>query len=624
MGTNAERMKEQPKTKSKEDALSLVRRLPLALASDMALRKRSKLPLQRPFKPVWVELRGSTLLFYTLPEGSTASTPRGKGSKVSGFRTPRGTKHNSLLTDEAFSKGRVKASDITLVSLKEKEIQIKSQDKKNVLVLKNVTDDPSSGTKITFEMKARDHDVLGTWLTALTSSQSARTVGLTDFEIIASLGKGASGKVFLVKDKLTGEQLALKVIEKSSVYETNDAYRHALDERLVLELATEHPFILNLNFAFQSDKRLYLVTEYCAGRDLFDYLKARGRPLPEKRARRLVSEIILALEHIHSLGVIYRDLKLENVLLDAQGHVRVADFGLSKLLTTPDGELLSDQSSIKVQGARTFCGTREYVAPEMLLGKQYGQSVDLWALGILTYEVLCGRTPFYASNRDEVYDRIESAPLKFPRHLSSDVVGLIRGLLDRNPKTRLGMGTSGMNEVKNHPFFKTLDWVGVYDKEPSPDGLVMNPESGEDARDFEGILEDDTELGFWIEDEREQMETASTNSKRDIWNMFVPSRSQKSKKAIGIAGYEFSGNSSKDGSQQPSRTASRAWSRANSERYDEPLILEKPPAGRSEASGERAEAAVETGVAGGEPDLIASAVPVMGDKAAGHSGGAVA
>mmetsp|Transcript_10047 Transcript_10047/g.26836 ORF Transcript_10047/g.26836 Transcript_10047/m.26836 type:complete len:618 (+) Transcript_10047:93-1946(+) len=610
MGTNGDKTKELPKPKSKDDALSLVRRLPLALASEMAMRKRTKLPLQRPFKPVWLELRGSTLLFYVLPDGASPSTPRGNDSKVNGFLTPRGTKRSSLLTDDAFSSGRVKASDITMISLKEKEIQIKSQDKKNIIVLKNVTDDsnPAASTITSYELKARDHNEMTKWLAALTSSQSTRTVGLTDFEILASLGKGASGKVFLVRDKLTGEELALKVIEKSSVYETNDAYRHALDERLVLELATEHPFILNLNFAFQSDKRLYLVTEYCAGRDLFDYLKARGRPLPEKRARRLVAEIILALEHIHSLGVIYRDLKLENVLLDFEGHVRVADFGLSKLLTTPDGELLSDQSSIKVQGARTFCGTREYVAPEMLLGKQYGQSVDLWALGILTYEVLCGRTPFYASNRDEVYDRIESAPLKFPRHLSSDVVSLIRGLLDRNPKTRLGMGPSGMSEVKSHPFFKPLDWVGVYDKEPSPDGLVMNPESGEDARDFDGVVEDDSELGFWIEDEREQMEIASSSSKRDIWTMFVPSKSQKSKKSLGIAGYEFSANSSKDGSQQPSRSASRAWSRANSERYDEHVVLERPSQKAGGSSGAAATQSAASSRTEGEASAAVAAV----------------
>ncbi|KAA8497361.1 RAC-beta serine/threonine-protein kinase [Porphyridium purpureum] len=557
--------------KSKDDALSLVRRLPISFAASLQMRKRTKMPLQKPMRTVWAELRGSTILFYQLPEGVKTSSPRssragdGAASNATGsaFRTPRGSKVNTLLSDEQFSSGKVSAEDITLIPLQ--DAVIKSVDKKGVLMIKCTANEEA----ITYELKPAAVD-FDRWMRVLNSSKSQRTVGLSDFEIQAALGKGASGKVFLVRDKLTNEELALKVIEKSVVYETNDAYRHALDERLVLELACEHPFILNLFYAFQSDKRLYLVTEYCAGHDLFDYLKARGRPLPERRARRVVAEILLALEHVHSLGVIYRDLKLENVLLDAQGHVRVADFGLSKIVTTPEGDLLQDQSGIKVQGARTFCGTREYVAPEMLVGKQYGQSVDLWALGILLYEILCGRTPFYASNRDEVYDRIESAPLKFPRHLSSEVVSLIRGLLDRNPKTRLGMGSAGMNEVKSHPFFKDLNWSSLYDKPDHVDNLVMSPEpTADDAKDFEGIDKD--ELGFWIEDEREVGGNNVSSRSNGLWSMFTPSKSQRSRKSAaagassgGIAGYEFSGNSSLEGSRQHSRSGSRNLSRANS------------------------------------------------------------
>eukprot|EP00184_Porphyridium_aerugineum_P007287 CAMPEP_0184706422 /NCGR_PEP_ID=MMETSP0313-20130426/36752_1 /TAXON_ID=2792 /ORGANISM="Porphyridium aerugineum, Strain SAG 1380-2" /LENGTH=619 /DNA_ID=CAMNT_0027167975 /DNA_START=553 /DNA_END=2412 /DNA_ORIENTATION=+ len=563
---------------TKEDALSLVRRLPMTLATSMQMRKRTKMPIQKPFKSCWVELRGSTLLFYYLPEGSSlvlggssaaSTSPKGSNKapvnpeSLSYIRTPRGSKTNSLLTDDNFKTGKVKPDDITLIALK--EVIIKANTRKGIILLKSSTDDEIG----TLELKLRDPVDCEKWFQGMNSSKSLRSVGLSDFEIVKTLGKGASGKVFLVKDKLTGEELALKVIEKSIVYETNDAYRHALDERLVLELACEHPFILNLYYAFQSDKRLYLVTEYCAGHDLFDYLKARGRPLPEKRAKRVAAEILLALEHVHSLGVIYRDLKLENVLLDSEGHVRVADFGLSKIVSAAEGEKPVDQTNLKVQGAKTFCGTREYVAPEMLVGRQYGQSVDLWALGILIYEILCGRTPFYASNRDEVYDRIESAPLKFPRHLSSDVVSLIRGLLDRNPKTRLGMGPSGMSEVKSHPFFSDVDWTGLYEKVPHPDNLVMNPEDVDPAELEPPPGEEEDDFGFWLEDERE-FETVSVNSKKDVWGMFASNKSQKSKKSLGIAGYEFSGNSPGEGrsrsiSRGPSQhTMSRGNSQKNS------------------------------------------------------------
>lgn len=362
----------------------------------------------------------------------------------------------------------------------------------------------------------------------------------------------------MVRDRLTAEHLALKVIEKSFVYENDDAYRHALDERLVLEMACDHPFILNLRYAFQTSKRLYLVTEYCDGGDLFDYLKKRGKPFKEPEGRRIAAEILLALEYIHSLGVVYRDLKLENVLLDLDGHVRIADFGLSKLLgkrrhnskrpPPPPSANLRIAPPKPVNMTKTFCGTREYIAPEMLNGSEYGQSVDLWAFGILLYEILCGRTPFYSRNREEVYSKIESGPLRFPRNLSSEVVSLIRGLLDRNPGTRLGLGPEGISEIKNHEFFQGIDWEGVFLKDEHPDNIVVerNPVDIVESTDHSTHSEKDklkpskkipNEIDMSGKEADMLLEDESTDEKKrpDIFAMFVSTK----KKAANIAGYSY-------------------------------------------------------------------------------------
>lgn len=429
-----------------------------------------------------------------------------------------------------------------LVSLK--DARMRSEIRKNRIKVKR-----ASG-EFPLELKLKDAVETKKWHSALVRAATQRTVTLNDFEILSQVGKGASGRVFLVKDRMSDELLALKVIEKTSVYENDDAYRHALDERLVLEMACDHPFILNLRYAFQTKKRLYLVTEYCDGGDLFDYLKKRGKPFKEPEGRRIAAEILLALEYIHSLGVVYRDLKLENVLLDLDGHVRIADFGLSKLL----GKRRSSKKPPPVPSAnlriappkptsmtKTFCGTREYVAPEMLSGSEYGQSVDLWAFGILLYEILCGRTPFYSRNREEVYSRIESGPLRFPRNLGSDVVSLIRGLLDRNPHTRLGLGSEGINEIKRQKFFQGLDWDALFRREQHPDNIVVEKSAvpaGEGSstakntdasskRPIDDLAGQDADL--LLEDEEED------RRRPDVFAMFVATK----KKANNIAGYSY-------------------------------------------------------------------------------------
>lgn len=510
--------------RSHEEALSLVRRVPPTKSAWVYARPVGHLRW-RASKRCWAELRGNTLLLHVVGEQSSRANP------------------------EQLAK-RTAAENIMMISLK--EAQMRSETKKNRIKIKKA---PGEGT---IEVKMKDSVETKKWHSALVRAAVQRKVALTDFEILSQVGKGASGRVFLVRDRLNGERLALKVIEKSSVYENDDAYRHALDERLVLEMACDHPFILNLRYAFQTDKRLYLVTEFCDGGDLFDYLKKRGKPFKEPEGRRIAGEILLALEYIHSLGVVYRDLKLENVLLDLEGHVRIADFGLSKLLgkrrqtskkapPAPAANLrLAPNKAVSM--TKTFCGTREYVAPEMLSGSEYGQSVDLWAFGILLYEILCGRTPFYSRNREEVYVKIESGPLRFPRTLSTEVVSLIRGLLDRNPNTRLGLGPDGINEIKQHPFFHDLDWEDLFNREPHPDNITVDKAPVDTAESSRGSKSTDNtgasssgakkepdglvgkDADTLLEDEQDE-----SKKKPDVFALFVATK----KKAANIAGYSY-------------------------------------------------------------------------------------
>lgn len=272
---------------------------------------------------------------------------------------------------------------------------------------------------------------------------------LADFNIIRHVGKGASGRVYEIEDKITSEKFALKVIEKSTILESKDTYRHAMDERLVLQMIRHHPYILDMHYAFQNSRRLFIVTEYCEGGDMFEFMNRRVAPLDEDTARFVSAQVLLALTHLHQLGIIYRDLKLENILIDADGNIRLADFGLTKVLRQSDGKLCRTS---------TFCGTREYVAPEMLRGDAYDTALDFWTFGIFLYEMLSGQTPFYSSDNSEIYKRIEKSSVSYPRNLSSDVRSLINKLLVREPRKRLGASKGGISVLKNHRWYASIDW----------------------------------------------------------------------------------------------------------------------------------------------------------------------
>lgn len=271
-----------------------------------------------------------------------------------------------------------------------------------------------------------------------------RTINLEAFKIIKVIGKGSFGKVFLVRDKASGILYAMKVLKKDYIIRKNQV-EHTKTERSVLGYA-RHPFIVGLNMAFQTADKLFFVLDYCGGGELFFHLGKVGR-FPEERARFYAAQIVLALEYVHKLGVIYRDLKPENVLLDQYGNVRLTDFGLSK-------EGVSDHST----GANSFCGTPEYIAPEVLLRQGHGRAVDWWSLGALLYEMITGLPPFYSRNRETMFEKIMKAELTFPPTVSETAKDLLSHLLVRNPQHRLGSGEADAQELKAHPFFFGLAW----------------------------------------------------------------------------------------------------------------------------------------------------------------------
>ncbi|XP_053685216.1 ribosomal protein S6 kinase beta-2 isoform X2 [Sabethes cyaneus] len=288
-------------------------------------------------------------------------------------------------------------------------------------------------------------------------NQGRIKLGPQDFELKKVLGKGGYGKVFQVR-KTTGADansyFAMKVLKKASIVRNQKDTAHTRAERNILE-AVRHPFIVELVYAFQTGGKLYLILEYLSGGELFMHLEREGIFL-EDTAIFYLCEIIMALTHLHNLGIIYRDLKPENVLLDAQGHVKLTDFGLCK-------EHI--QEGIVTH---TFCGTIEYMAPEILTRSGHGKAVDWWSLGALMFDMLTGMPPFTADNRKNTIDAILKGKLNIPAYLANDSRDLIRRLMKRQVSQRLGSGPSDGQAVQAHPFFKNVNWDDVLNRRIEP------------------------------------------------------------------------------------------------------------------------------------------------------------
>lgn len=254
-----------------------------------------------------------------------------------------------------------------------------------------------------------------------------------------------------VVKKDTGRIYAMKIIKKAHIVE-RDEVSHTMAERNVLG-KLHHPFIVPLKYSFQSSEKLYLVLAFVNGGELFFHLQQEGK-FTEDRGMFYAAELLSALECLHNLNIIYRDLKPENILLDYTGHIALCDFGLCKLNMREGNK------------TNTFCGTPEYLAPEVLIGQGYTKTVDWWTLGILLYEMIGGLPPFYDENTNVMYRKILHDELVFTDDMSADVVDLLRKLLNRDGTARLGV--NGPQDIKAHVFFASIDWRKLNNRQYTP------------------------------------------------------------------------------------------------------------------------------------------------------------
>ncbi|XP_013875774.1 protein kinase C zeta type isoform X3 [Austrofundulus limnaeus] len=298
-------------------------------------------------------------------------------------------------------------------------------------------------------------------LDSIKLSQGA-SLSLSDFELIRVIGRGSYAKVLLVRLKKNEQAYAMKVVKKELVHDDEDI-DWVQTEKHVFEQASTNPFLVGLHSCFQTESRLFLVIEYVNGGDLMFHMQ-RQRKLPEEHARFYAAEICIALNFLHEKGIIYRDLKLDNVLLDHDGHIKLTDYGMCK-----EGIRPGDTTS-------TFCGTPNYIAPEILRGEDYGFSVDWWALGVLMFEMMAGRSPFDIitdnpdmNTEEYLFQVILEKPIRIPRSLSVKAASVLKGFLNKDPKERLGCQVqTGFTDIKSHTFFRNIDWDQLEKKEMTP------------------------------------------------------------------------------------------------------------------------------------------------------------
>lgn len=277
-----------------------------------------------------------------------------------------------------------------------------------------------------------------------------------DFNFIKVIGKGSFGVVILAELKNADEVFAIKILKKDVIIQDDDV-ECTMTEKRILALAAKHPFLTALYCCFQTPDRLFFVMEYVNGGDLMFQIQ-KARKFDEARAKFYAAEVTLALMFLHRQGVIYRDLKLDNILLDSEGHCKIADFGMCK-----EGILGGATTT-------TFCGTPDYISPEVLQELEYGPSVDWWALGVLMYEMMAGQPPFEAENEDDLFEAILHEDVLYPVWLSREAVSILRGFMTKAVNRRLGCIPSqgGEQAILDHPFFKDIDWKALELKKVKP------------------------------------------------------------------------------------------------------------------------------------------------------------
>nr|XP_042904910.1 cAMP-dependent protein kinase catalytic subunit alpha-like [Parasteatoda tepidariorum] len=279
------------------------------------------------------------------------------------------------------------------------------------------------------------------------SKPSVDTItSIGDFDRIKTLGIGSFGHVILAQRKSSENYFAIKILDKEKIVKMKQI-EHVFDEKNILH-AVSFPFIVKLDLCFKDNTNLYMVLEFVPGGEMFSRLRRVGH-FSEADSRFYAAQIVLIFEYLHHLGLIHRDLKPENLLIDQQGYVKITDFGFAK----------------QVKGRTwTFCGTPEYVAPEIILFKGHNKAADWWAFGVLVYEMTAGHSPFCAIDPMDTYKKIVAGKVGFPSHFTSDLKDLMTNLLQVDLTKRYGNLKNGVNDIKNHKWFSTTDWTMIFQK----------------------------------------------------------------------------------------------------------------------------------------------------------------
>ncbi|EDV98040.1 GH17207 [Drosophila grimshawi] len=304
------------------------------------------------------------------------------------------------------------------------------------------------------------------------TAKGIRKYHLDDYKIIKTVGTGTFGRVCLCLDTVSEKYCAMKILAITEVIRLKQI-EHVKNERNILR-EIRHPFVISLEWSTKDSTNLYMIFDYVCGGELFTYLRNAGK-FTTQTSNFFAAEIVSALEYLHSLQIVYRDLKPENLLINRDGHLKITDFGFAKKLR---------------DRTWTLCGTPEYIAPEIIQSKGHNKAVDWWALGVLIYEMLVGYPPFYDEQPFGIYEKILNGKIEWERHMDAVAKDLIKKLLVNDRTKRLGNMKNGADDVKRHRWFKHLNWTDVYNKKLKPPILPEVQHDG-DTGNFDDYPEED-------------------------------------------------------------------------------------------------------------------------------------
>jgi len=303
-------------------------------------------------------------------------------------------------------------------------------------------------------------------------------VNIDSFALGVTLGTGSFGRVRFCNYKENDQIYALKMLKKSEVVRLQQV-EHMISERSIL-IGLNHPFIVNLAATFQDPKHLYMVLEYVMGGELFTHLRKAGR-FDHPTAKFYSASVVAIFDYLHSMDVIYRDLKPENLLFDSEGYMKMTDFGFAKVVTFK---------------TYTLCGTPEYIAPEVLLNKGHGKGVDWWTLGVLTFEMLTGQPPFVDDDPMGIYQLILNGKVNFPRYIEHNAKSLLKKILVADLTKRFGCRTNGVQDIKKHKWFSDLNWDKLLSRQYTGKRVIPQLSNAEDTSNFDTYPDSEEETSM--------------------------------------------------------------------------------------------------------------------------------